>query len=130
MAFPGKVLKQIYLSEQDKEDIKFGVENDVDFIACSFVSCAQDLKDIHNYLDEIGGAKDIDLIAKIENRSGVENIEEICSQCDGIMIGRGDMGVEIPYEELPTSSEPRPPRCSDGSSTSVRKRSTRRPSRR
>ena len=101
MAFPGKVLKQIYLSEQDKEDIKFGVENDVDFIACSFVSCAQDLKAIHNYLDEIGGAKDIDLIAKIENRSGVENIEEICSQCDGIMIGRGDMGVEIPYEELP-----------------------------
>lgn len=101
MAFPGKVLKQKYLSDQDKEDIRFGVENDVDFIACSFVSCAQDLKDIHNYLDEIGGAKDIDLIAKIENRSGVENIEAICAECDGIMIGRGDMGVEIPYEELP-----------------------------
>lgn len=101
MAFPGKVLKQKYLSDQDKEDIRFGVENDVDFIACSFVSCAQDLKNIHNYLDEIGGAKDIDLIAKIENRSGVENIEAICAECDGIMIGRGDMGVEIPYEELP-----------------------------
>ena len=101
MAFPGKVLKQKYLSDQDKEDIRFGVENDVDFIACSFVSRAQDLKDIHNYLDEIGGAKDIDLIAKIENRSGVENIEAICAECDGIMIGRGDMGVEIPYEELP-----------------------------
>ena len=101
MAFPGKVLKQKYLSDQDKEDIRFGVENDVDFIACSFVSNAQDLIDIHHYLDEIGGGENIDLIAKIENRAGIDNIEEICAQCDGIMIGRGDMGVEIPYEELP-----------------------------
>ena len=100
MAFPGKVLKQVYLSEQDKADIKFGVENDVDFIACSFVSIAQDVIDVKNYLDELG-ADDIDLICKIENRSGVENIEEICANCDGILIGRGDMGVEIPYEEVP-----------------------------
>ena len=100
MAFPGKVLKQVYLSEQDKADIKFGVENDVDCIACSFVSIAQDVIDVKNYLDELG-ADDIDLICKIENRSGVENIEEICANCDGILIGRGDMGVEIPYEEVP-----------------------------
>lgn len=100
MSFPGKVLKQKYLSEQDKNDIKFGVEHDIDFIACSFVSCKQDLLDVKNYLSEIG-AKDIDIIAKIENRSGIENIDEICEECDGIMVARGDLGVEIPFEEVP-----------------------------
>ena len=100
MSFPGKVLKQEYLSEQDKQDILFGIENDVDFIACSFVSNKQNLIDIQNFLDK-NGAKDIDLIAKIENRSGVDNIEEICEVCAGVMIGRGDMGVEIPFEMLP-----------------------------
>ena len=100
MSFPNKMLKQKYLSEQDKQDIKFGAEHDVDFIACSFVSCKQDLLDIKAYLKEIG-AEGIDLIAKIENRSGVDNIEEISNECDGIMVARGDMGVEIPFEELP-----------------------------
>ncbi len=100
MSFPGKVLKQIYLSEYDKNDLLFGIENDVDFIACSFVSVRQDLLDVKKFLHEHGG-DDIDLIAKIENRSGVDNIEDICRECDGIMIGRGDMGVEIPFEELP-----------------------------
>ena len=101
MSFPGKVMKQPYLSEQDKKDISFGVENGIDYIACSFVSCKQDLIDVRNYLKEIG-ADDIELIAKIENQSGVDNIEEICECCDGIMIARGDMGVEIPFEHLPT----------------------------
>ena len=100
MSFPNKVLKQVYLSEQDKSDLLFGIENDVDFIACSFVSEKQNLLDVREFLHEHGGDH-IDLIAKIENRSGVDNIEEICSACDGIMIGRGDMGVEIPFEELP-----------------------------
>ena len=100
MSFPNKTLKQKYLSEQDKQDIKFGAEHDIDFIACSFVSCKQDLLDIKAYLKEIG-AEGIDLIAKIENRSGVDNIEEISNECDGIMVARGDMGVEIPFEELP-----------------------------
>ncbi|MBP3392079.1 MAG: pyruvate kinase [Clostridia bacterium] len=100
MSFPNKVLKQIYLSEQDKKDIAFGVAQEVDFIACSFVSCAQDLLDVKAFLKECGG-EDISLIAKIENRSGIDNIESICEECDGIMIGRGDMGVEIPFEELP-----------------------------
>ena len=100
MSFPGKVLKQKYLSEQDKKDILFGIEQGVDFIACSFVSCRQGLIDIKEFINENGGS-DIDLIAKIENRSGVDNIEEICAECSGIMIGRGDMGVEIPFEELP-----------------------------
>ncbi|MBQ9965367.1 MAG: pyruvate kinase [Clostridia bacterium] len=100
MSFPNKTLKQIYLSEQDKKDILFGIENDVDFIACSFVSCAQDVLDVRNFLKE-NGNEEIDLIAKIENRSGVDNIEEICEVSDGIMVARGDMGVEIPFEELP-----------------------------
>ncbi len=100
MSFPGKVLKQVYLSEQDKLDLLFGIKNDVDYIACSFVSCVQDILDVKGFL-KANGAGNIGIIAKIENRSGIDNIEEICSECDGIMIGRGDMGVEIPFEELP-----------------------------
>ena len=100
MSFPGKVLKQVYLSEHDKRDMLFGIENGVDFLACSFVSVRQDLVDIKKFLRENGG-ENLDIIAKIENRSGVDNIREICQECDGIMIGRGDLGVEIPFEELP-----------------------------
>ena len=100
MSFPDKVLKQKYLSDYDKSDLLFGIENDVDFIACSFVSCRQDLLDVKDFLRANGGG-DLDIIAKIENRAGVDNIKDICRECDGIMIGRGDMGVEIPFEELP-----------------------------
>ncbi|MBR7099983.1 MAG: pyruvate kinase [Clostridia bacterium] len=100
MSFPNKVLRQKFLSEQDKEDIRFGIENDVDFIACSFVSSKQDLLDVHEYLKSLG-SDGTELIAKIENRAGVENIEEICTQCSGIMVARGDLGVEIPFEEVP-----------------------------
>lgn len=100
MSFPGKVLKQIYLSEQDKNDLLFGIKHDIDFVCCSFVSCKQDVLDVKNFLYENGG-KDIGIIAKIENRAGVDNITEISEECDGILIGRGDMGVEIPFEELP-----------------------------
>ena len=100
MSFPNKVLKQVYLSEQDKKDILFGAEQDIDFIACSFVSCAQDLIDVKEFLAQ-NNIFGIDIVAKIENRSGVDNIEEICHECDGIMIARGDMGVEVPFEELP-----------------------------
>lgn len=100
MSFPNKVLNCVYLSEQDKSDIRFGMENDVDFIACSFVSRAQDIIDVNNFINE-NCPGDVSIIAKIENRSGVENIEEICASCDGVMVARGDMGVEIPFEELP-----------------------------
>lgn len=100
MSFPNKTLKQIYLSEQDKEDILFGIKNGIDFIACSFVSRKQDLLDVKEFV-KVNGGEDIGIIAKIENRSGVDNIDEICEECDGIMIARGDMGVEIPFEELP-----------------------------
>ena len=100
MSFPNKVLHQTYLSEQDKSDLLFGIAQDVDFVACSFVSCRQDLLDVREFLQANGGG-DIELIAKIENRAGIDNIEEICQECSGIMIGRGDLGVEIPLEELP-----------------------------
>ena len=100
MSFPGHVMSREYLSEQDKLDIAFGVENDVDYIACSFVSRKQDLVDVKKYLESIG-AGGVEIIAKIENQSGFDNIEEICECCDGIMVARGDMGVEIPFDRLP-----------------------------
>lgn len=100
MSFPNKVLKQIYLSEQDKKDILFGIENDIDYIAASFVSCEQDMLDIKNFINENGGSE-IGLVAKIENRFGVDNLYEISRHCEGVMIARGDLGVEIPFKELP-----------------------------
>ncbi|MDD6488672.1 MAG: pyruvate kinase, partial [Clostridia bacterium] len=102
MFFPDKELKMEYLSEQDKSDIKFGVEQGVDFIACSFVSKAQDIIDVRNYLRECGDVNDdIELIAKIENRAGVNNLDSIIEVSNGIMVARGDLGVEIPFEEIP-----------------------------
>ena len=100
MSFPNKVMSGPYLSEQDKEDIIFGIQHDVDFVAASFVSTAQDVKDIRKLLDENGGS-DIEIIAKIENQAGVDNVKEICENCSGIMIARGDLGVEIPFVEVP-----------------------------
>ena len=100
MSFPGKVLRQTFLSEQDKADLLFGIRNGVDFVAASFVSSKQDLVDMKTFLEANGGA-DIGVIAKIENQSGVDNIEEICTVCEGIMVARGDLGVEVPFTELP-----------------------------
>ena len=102
MFFPDKELEMTFLSEQDKDDIKFGVEQGIDFVACSFVSRAQDVIDVRNWLRECGDTNDeIDIIAKIENRAGVNNLESIMKACQGIMVARGDLGVEVPYEELP-----------------------------
>ena len=100
MSFPGKVMRQVYLSEQDKSDLLFGIRNGVDFVAASFVSCKQDMVDLKTFLRENGGG-DIDVIAKIENQHGVDNIDEICTVCEGIMVARGDLGVEVPFTELP-----------------------------
>ena len=100
MNFPGKVLKQDFLSEQDKKDLLFGIENGIDFVAASFVSSKADVQAMRDLLNENGG-KDIDIIAKIENRSGVDHVEEICEVADGIMVARGDLGVEIPFMEVP-----------------------------
>lgn len=100
MNFPNKVMKHEYLSEQDKNDLLFGIQNEVDFVAASFVSSKKDVEDLRQYLDANGG-QDIDIIAKIENRAGVDNVEEICEIANGIMIARGDLGVEIPSMEVP-----------------------------
>ena len=104
MSFLNKALNQVYLSEQDKSDLLFGIENGVDFIACSFVSKKQDLIDVKEFLKANGG-ENIDIIAKIENRAGVDNIDEICEECSGIMVARGDLGVEIPFEEVPATQK-------------------------
>ena len=100
MSFPNKVMSGPYLSAQDKKDIIFGIQQGVDFVAASFVSSAQDVLDVRELLDANGGS-DIEIVAKIENRAGVDNVVEICENCSGVMIARGDLGVEIPYVEVP-----------------------------
>ena len=96
MFFPDKQLRHMeFLSEQDKADLLFGIEQNVDFVALSFVSKAQDVIDAKEFLAKNGG-QHIDVIAKIENRAGVNNLLEIMKVSDGIMVARGDLGVEIP----------------------------------
>ena len=97
---PNVDLSMPYISEKDYNDILFGIENDYDFIAASFVRNADDVLAIRKILKEKGG-KDIKIIAKIENMQGVKNIDEIIRVSDGIMVARGDMGVEIPLEDVP-----------------------------
>ncbi|MBQ0064949.1 MAG: pyruvate kinase [Firmicutes bacterium] len=101
MSFPNHVMKQEFLSEQDKKDLLFGIQNDVDFVAASFVSTKEDMLKMRNFLNKNGG-KDINIIAKIENRSGVDCIDGICEVADGVMVARGDLGVEIPFVEVPS----------------------------
>lgn len=104
MNFPGKVMKHTFLSEQDKSDLLFGLENGIDFVAASFASNKEDVLSMRKFLDDNGG-KGVDIIAKIENRSGIDNVKEICEASDGIMVARGDLGVEIPYMEVPAAQK-------------------------
>jgi len=97
---PGISLDMPYISEADKKDILFGIKNDVDFIALSFVRTPQDVKDVR-WLLQSHESYNIRLISKIENAEGVKNITEIIRVSDGIMVARGDMAVEIPFVELP-----------------------------
>lgn len=97
---PGAEINLPSLTQKDIEDIKFGIENEFDFIAASFVRKAADVMEIKKILEKHGG-QEIKVIAKIENRQGVENIDEILKVSDGIMVARGDLGVEIPVEEVP-----------------------------
>lgn len=97
---PNVNLNMEYLSEQDRKDILFGIEMDVDYIAASFVRTAHDVEVVRELLDKNGG-EEIKVIAKIESTQGVENFEEILQIADGIMVARGDMGVEVAYEMLP-----------------------------
>lgn len=93
-------LSMPYISDKDREDILFGIEQDVDFIAASFVQKKEDIMQLRKLLEKNGG-ESIKIIAKIENAQGVANIDDIIEVSDGIMVARGDMGVEIPYEEVP-----------------------------
>ncbi len=97
---PDTRLSMPYLSEKDKSDIIFGIETGYDFIAASFVRCAEDVLEIRKILEE-HNCHSIRIISKIENQEGVDNIDEIIRVSDGIMVARGDMGVEIPGEEVP-----------------------------
>jgi len=97
---PNVELTMPYISEKDYNDIVFGIENDYDYIAASFVRTADDVLAIREILKEKGGT-DIKIIAKIENMQGVQNIDEIIRVTDGVMVARGDMGVEIPLEDVP-----------------------------
>ena len=97
---PNVPLSMPYVSEKDKEDIIFGIEQGFDFIAASFVRTAEDILEIRDILSS-HNCNFINIIAKIENMQGVENIDEIIRVSDGVMIARGDMGVEIPFEDVP-----------------------------
>ncbi len=97
---PNAHLSMPYISEQDELDLRFGIEMDVDFVAASFVRSKNDVIELRKLLNYYGGHK-IKIIAKIENAEGVENFDEILANCDGIMVARGDMGVEIEFEKLP-----------------------------
>lgn len=97
---PGIKIRRDFLSEADKSDLLFAIKNDADYIAASFVSNKEDLFEMKEFLNQ-NGAKDIKIIAKIENGEGVKKIDEIIANSDGIMVARGDLGVEIPLEKIP-----------------------------
>lgn len=97
---PGVNVNMPFISQKDREDILFGIQEEFDFIAASFTRTADDVLEIRKILDENGG-RDLNIIAKIENQQGVDNIDSIIEVADGIMIARGDMGVEIPLEDVP-----------------------------
>lgn len=96
---PGAILSMPYISEVDLADIVFGVEHGFDFIAASFVRTREDIQEVRKIVEDRGSK--IKIIAKIENMQGIQNLEEIITAADGIMVARGDMGVEIPLEEVP-----------------------------
>ena len=108
---PGIRLSMPYMSQRDREDILFGVEQGFDFIAASFVRTAADVREIRRLLDEAGSS--IQIIAKIENQEGVSNLTEILSVADGIMVARGDMGVEIDFTEIPIIQKDMIAQCMD-----------------
>ena len=109
---PGVAIRLPAITEKDKEDIRFGVEQDIDFIAASFVRNAECILEIKAWLKECG-APYIPVIAKIENVEGVDNIDEIIRCADGIMVARGDLGVEIPAEEVPYLQKQIIQKCND-----------------
>lgn len=98
---PNVAIPMEFLSENDKSDLLFGIEQDVDFVAASFTRTKEDVLMMRNFLNSHGGEK-IEIICKIENHQGVLNVDEILEVADGLMVARGDLGVEIPFSEIPT----------------------------
>ena len=97
---PAQTENTKFVSDKDREDIEFGLSQDIDFIAASFTRSAQDVRDIKEIL-KAHGKEDVEIICKIENMEGVNNVQEILDEANGIMVARGDLGVEVPFEELP-----------------------------
>ncbi|MCQ2604430.1 MAG: pyruvate kinase [Spirochaetia bacterium] len=107
---PGCVIPMPYLRQVDKDDILFGISQNVDFIAASFVRTGDDVKQLRDFLVRNGG-ENIQIISKIENRQGVDNMDDIIALSDGVMVARGDMGVEIPFKYLPAIQKKMIDRC-------------------
>lgn len=107
---PNVIVDMPYLSEVDKKDILFGIKEDVDYIAASFVRRKQDVIDLRNFLNENNGSN-ILIISKIENTEGISNMQDIIDVSDGIMVARGDMGVEVPFTKLPAIQKNMIKRC-------------------
>ncbi len=106
------------LTQKDIDDIKFGIKKGVDYIAASFIRSASDVLEIRRVLEENGGS-DIKIISKIESRDGVDNIDEILEVSDGVMVARGDLGVEIPFEEVPIIQKMLIKKCREKSKTVI-----------
>ena len=100
MNVPGVAISLPGITEKDANDIIFGIEQGIDFIAASFVRKASDVLEIRELLKKHNG-EHIQIISKIENQQGVDNLDEILEVSDGLMVARGDLGVEIPAEEVP-----------------------------
>lgn len=115
---PNVALSMEYLSPADKGDLLFGIEKDVDYVAASFVRRADDVNKLRNFLTENGGS-DIKIISKIENIEGIDNFEEILEASDGIMVARGDMGVEVNFARLPGIQKRFIKRCQQSGKTVI-----------
>ncbi|MEE2965339.1 MAG: pyruvate kinase [Acidobacteriota bacterium] len=107
---PGVRVNLPSISEQDKADIRFGIEHDVDFLAVSFVRSAEALREARRVILEAGGHH-ARLIAKIENQEGIDNLDEIIAESDGVMVARGDLGVEVQFAELPVAQRTMVRKC-------------------
>lgn len=115
---PNVALSMEYLSPADKDDLLFGIEKEVDYVAASFVRRADDVIALRNFLTENGGS-DIKIISKIENIEGIDNFEEILEASDGIMVARGDMGVEVNFARLPGIQKRFIKRCQQSGKTVI-----------
>lgn len=115
---PNVALSMEYLSPADKDDLLFGIEKDVDYVAASFVRRADDVIALRNFLTQNGGS-DIKIISKIENIEGIDNFEEILEASDGIMVARGDMGVEVNFARLPGIQKRFIKRCQQSGKTVI-----------